>query len=187
MPATSRQAPVPITPSEAEVLPRLEMLAKELAQAGLAVTTGGRNGTPYVQAHHPDAPALGERFTIEHHQVDSAAYWFYGSRTGPIGPARNVRAVVTRVTALLAPQVPHLKALATAAEARGLRARLVEPIGRAAFVRISNPDAADLAEDIGCAEGWFRWSWDEPLAPLSGVDHAAAAVARVLGPEARCA
>ncbi|HEY5985540.1 MAG TPA: hypothetical protein VIV12_04035 [Streptosporangiaceae bacterium] len=39
---------------------------------------------------------------------------------------------------------------------------------------------AQLAEDICARDGWFRWSWQERLAPLTEVSAAAAKVAAVL-------
>ncbi|MCP2338243.1 hypothetical protein [Actinomadura rupiterrae] len=79
----------------------------------------------------------------------------------------------------------HLEALGKAIrELTGLRARVV-PVGPA-FLRVVNPKAAGLAEDVRCdllaGEWWFVWSWGDSLGPADDPDGAARAVEHVLTP-----
>ncbi len=67
----------------------------------------------------------------------------------------------------------------------GMTASLVTPAGRVPSLRVQNPAAPALAEDIYAACGedgswWFWWSWAERIAAASEVDRAAALIARVL-------
>ncbi|MFC4907975.1 hypothetical protein [Actinomadura gamaensis] len=79
----------------------------------------------------------------------------------------------------------HLEMLARAvAELTGLRARVV-PAGPA-FLRVVNPKAASLAEDVRCdllaGEWWFVWSWGDRLGPADDPDGAARMLDHVLSP-----
>lgn len=78
-----------------------------------------------------------------------------------------------------------LDRLGPALAARGLTASLVTPAGRVPSLRIVNPAAPALAEDVfaGCGEDgswWFWWSWAERIGPASDLDQAAALIAHVL-------
>ena len=66
-----------------------------------------------------------------------------------------------------------------------LTASLVTPAGRVPSLRVVNPEAPALAEDVyaGCCEDgswWFWWSWAERIAPASDLAAAAARIAHVL-------
>ena len=66
-----------------------------------------------------------------------------------------------------------------------LTASLVTPAGRVPSLRVVNPDAPALAEDIyaGCCEDgswWFWWSWAERISSADDLDAAARAIQRVL-------
>jgi hypothetical protein len=67
----------------------------------------------------------------------------------------------------------------------GMTASLVTPAGRVPSLRVVNPTAPALAEDVyaGCCEDgswWFWWSWAERIAAASDLDQAAARIAHVL-------
>jgi hypothetical protein len=67
----------------------------------------------------------------------------------------------------------------------GMTASLVTPAGRVPSLRVVNPAAPALAEDVyaGCCEDgswWFWWSWAERIAAASDLDQAAARIAHVL-------
>jgi hypothetical protein len=79
----------------------------------------------------------------------------------------------------------RLDQLGPALAARGMTASLVAPVGRVPSLRVVNPAAPALAEDVyaGCCEDgswWFWWSWAERIAAASDLDQAAARIAHVL-------
>jgi len=79
----------------------------------------------------------------------------------------------------------QLDQLGPALAARGMTASLVTPAGRVPSLRVVNPAAPALAEDVYlgcCADGswWFWWSWAERIAAASDLDQAAARIAHVL-------
>jgi hypothetical protein len=79
----------------------------------------------------------------------------------------------------------RLDQLEPALAARGMTASLVTPAGRVPSLRVVNPAAPALAEDVYagcCADGswWFWWSWAERIAAASDLDQAAARIAHVL-------
>lgn len=79
----------------------------------------------------------------------------------------------------------RLEQLGPALARYGMTASLVTPAGRVPSLRVVNPAAPALAEDIyaGCCEDgswWFWWSWAERIAAASDVDQAAALIAHVL-------
>ena len=79
----------------------------------------------------------------------------------------------------------RLDQLGPALAARGMTASLVTPAGRVPSLRVVNPAAPALAEDVyaGCCEDgswWFWWSWAERIAAASDLDQAAARIAHVL-------
>ncbi|HWG60075.1 MAG TPA: hypothetical protein VG253_00045 [Streptosporangiaceae bacterium] len=79
----------------------------------------------------------------------------------------------------------RLDTLAPVLSRHGLRANLLAPPGRVPSLRVINPAAPALAEDIyaGCCEDgswWFWWSWAERIASTEDTDGAAARIAHVL-------
>jgi hypothetical protein len=79
----------------------------------------------------------------------------------------------------------RLDQLGPALTACGMTASLVTPAGRVPSLRVVNPAAPALAEDVYagcCADGswWFWWSWAERIAAASDLDQAAARIAHVL-------
>ncbi len=79
----------------------------------------------------------------------------------------------------------RLERLGPALASYGMTASLVTPPGRVPSLRVVNPAAPALAEDIyagRCADGtWgFWWSWAERIAAAGDADRAAALIARVL-------
>ena len=83
------------------------------------------------------------------------------------------------------PGADRLDQLGPALARFGMTANLVTPAGRVPSLRVVNPAAPALAEDIytGCGEDgtwWFWWSWAERIAAASDVDQAAALIAHVL-------
>jgi hypothetical protein len=79
----------------------------------------------------------------------------------------------------------QLDQLGPALTGHGLTASLVTPAGRVPSLRVVNPAAPALAEDVyaGCGEDgswWFWWSWAERIAAASDLDQAAARIAHVL-------
>ena len=79
----------------------------------------------------------------------------------------------------------RLDQLGPALTACGMTASLVTPAGRVPSLRVVNPAAPALAEDVyaGCCEDgswWFWWSWAERIAAASDLDQAAARIAHVL-------
>ena len=78
-----------------------------------------------------------------------------------------------------------LDQLGPALEGYGLTASLVTPAGRVPSLRVVNPAAPALAEDVyaGCCEDgswWFWWSWAERIAAASDLGQAAARIGHVL-------
>ncbi|WP_433149803.1 hypothetical protein ACQPZ8_11665 [Actinomadura nitritigenes] len=85
-------------------------------------------------------------------------------------------------------RVGRLRALERELDARGLVARVVRTRSGPAFLRVVNPAAASLAEDVTCApapgshEHYFWWSWGERMHRADDVDGAAEKLAHVLQP-----
>ena len=82
-------------------------------------------------------------------------------------------------------RLTYLESLAGELTRRALRARVLTPYGRVPSVRVVNPVATALAENVYAAEGadgiWsYWWSWAERIAVADDVDDAADRVARVL-------
>jgi hypothetical protein len=79
----------------------------------------------------------------------------------------------------------QLDRLAPVLAKHGMTTNLMAPAGRVPSLRVVNPDAPALAEDVyaGCCEDgswWFWWSWAERIATATDLDRAAERVARVL-------
>ncbi|WP_019630265.1 hypothetical protein [Actinomadura atramentaria] len=87
--------------------------------------------------------------------------------------------------------VEHLEGLGRELGTRGLVARVVGAPGGPVFLRVINPDAASLAEDVTCApapetsDAYFWWSWGERLHRADDPRAAAAKLAHVLRPHHR--
>lgn len=96
----------------------------------------------------------------------------------------------TRPAGLTPPQTWHpyldrLEGLAQALARRGLRTRLMAPLGQVPSLHVVNPAAATLSEDIYAGRRqdgswWFWWSWAERIAVADDIEGAAALIRRVL-------
>ncbi|RAY12905.1 hypothetical protein DPM19_23130 [Actinomadura craniellae] len=89
------------------------------------------------------------------------------------------------------PALSHLRALCAAVQAgTALRARVAERPGDCGgpVLRVVNPGAGHLAEEIGCRAGGgghrFTWSWGDDLGPARDVPAAVRAIERVLAADA---
>jgi hypothetical protein len=79
----------------------------------------------------------------------------------------------------------QLDRLAPVLAARGMTTHLLVPPGRVPSLRVVNPAAPALAEDVyaGCCEDgswWFWWSWAERISAASDLEQAAGRIAHVL-------
>jgi hypothetical protein len=85
-------------------------------------------------------------------------------------------------------RVGYLRELEHELDARGLVARVVRTRSGPAFLRVVNPAAASLAEDVTCApapgalDHYFWWSWGERMHRVDDVRGAAVKLAHVLQP-----
>ncbi|GAA3229638.1 hypothetical protein [Actinocorallia longicatena] len=85
-------------------------------------------------------------------------------------------------------KVGYLEELVGELDACGLIARVVRTRSGPAFLRVVNPRAASLTENVTCApapesrEHYFWWSWGERLHRVDDPGAAARKVARVLEP-----
>src|SRR5438094_1384680 len=82
--------------------------------------------------------------------------------------------------------IPHLERFAERLRADGWYARVLFADGRTPALRVVNPAAVPLNDDVtlGRDEGgawWFCWSFGERLAHVGDLDVAVARIARVLG------
>jgi hypothetical protein len=76
--------------------------------------------------------------------------------------------------------VRRLERLVSELDARGLSARVVRaPSGRA-YVRVINPNATSLTENVVCQATDYWWSWGERMHRADDPAGAATKVARVL-------
>ena len=74
----------------------------------------------------------------------------------------------------------QLDRLAPVLARHGMSTNLMAPAGRVPSLRVVNPAAPALAEDVyaGCCEDgswWFWWSWAERIAAATELERAAAA------------
>ena len=82
----------------------------------------------------------------------------------------------------------YLRELEHELDTRGLVARVVRTRSGPAFLRVVNPEAASLAEDVTCApapespEHYFWWSWGERMHRVDDPGGAALKLAHVLQP-----
>ena len=79
----------------------------------------------------------------------------------------------------------QLDRLAPVLAQHGMATNLMAPAGRVPSLRVINPAAPALAEDVyaGCCEDgswWFWWSWAERIAAATELERAAERVAHVL-------
>jgi hypothetical protein len=80
----------------------------------------------------------------------------------------------------------YLEELEHELDTRGLVARVVRTRSGPAFLRVVNPDAASLAEDVTCAPApethvhYYWWSWGERMHRVDDPGGAARKLARVL-------
>jgi len=85
-------------------------------------------------------------------------------------------------------RVGYLQELGHELDTRGLVARVVRTRSGPAFLRVVNPEAASLAEDVTCApapespEHYYWWSWGERMHRVDDPGGAAVKLARVLQP-----
>ncbi|WP_433335259.1 hypothetical protein [Spirillospora sp. CA-294931] len=85
-------------------------------------------------------------------------------------------------------RVGYLERLVHELDTRGLVARVVRTRSGPAFLRVVNPEAASLAEDVTCApapeshDHYYWWSWGERLHRVDDPRGAALKLAHVLQP-----
>jgi hypothetical protein len=82
--------------------------------------------------------------------------------------------------------VASLTNLAGLLTARGLQARLNQPIGQPPSLHVVNPGAPGLEEQVvldRCEHGelWFLWPWDERIAEADEIGNAADSISKALG------
>jgi hypothetical protein len=83
------------------------------------------------------------------------------------------------------PFLDRLEGLADELSRRGLRTRLVSPLGRVPSLHVVNPSVSRLAEDVYVGRSrdglwWFWWPWAERIASGDNAAQAADLIARVL-------
>lgn len=82
--------------------------------------------------------------------------------------------------------VGHLERLVAELSAHGLLARVVRTQSGRMFVRVINPEATSLSENVTCRpnsdvpDWWYCWSWGERMHTADDPAGAATKVARVL-------
>ncbi len=82
----------------------------------------------------------------------------------------------------------HLERLVSELDARGMLARVVRTQSGRVFVRVINPNATSLSENVTCRpaqaadlpDWWYCWSWGERMHTVDDPAGAATKVARVL-------
>ncbi|MFC9970136.1 hypothetical protein ACIBF1_35890 [Spirillospora sp. NPDC050679] len=85
-------------------------------------------------------------------------------------------------------RVGYLEELEHELDTRGLVARVVRTRSGPAFLRVVNPEAASLAEDVTCApapethDHYYWWSWGERMHRVDDPGGAAVKLAHVLQP-----
>ncbi|MFL6052244.1 MAG: hypothetical protein ACJ72W_04900 [Actinoallomurus sp.] len=80
----------------------------------------------------------------------------------------------------------HLEALAERLRAEGWYARVIASAGQAALLRVGNPLAPPLNDDLALRQDqaglwWFCWSFGDRIAHADNLDIAAARITQVLG------
>ena len=84
----------------------------------------------------------------------------------------------------------HLEALAARLRAEGWYARLIAADGERTLLRVVNPLAPPLNDDLSVWQdqaglSWFCWSFGERIAHTGNLDLAAARITQVLGTPTR--
>lgn len=79
----------------------------------------------------------------------------------------------------------RLEGLAEELRGRGLRTRLISPLGRVPSLHVVNPSVSRLAEDVYVGRSqdglwWFWWPWAERIASGDNAAQAAERIAKVL-------
>lgn len=83
----------------------------------------------------------------------------------------------------------YLEDLVHELDARGLVAKVIRTRSGPTFLRVVNPQAASLTENVMCApipdtaEHYFWWSWGERMHRVDDLGGAACKVAHVLEPK----
>lgn len=82
--------------------------------------------------------------------------------------------------------ISHLDALGERLRREGWYARVIAAHGQAALLRVVNPAAPPLNDDLALNQDqaglwWFCWSFGERIAHVGNVDIAAARIIQVLG------
>ena len=83
------------------------------------------------------------------------------------------------------PFLDRLEGLADELSRRGLRTRLISPLGRIPSLHVVNPSVSRLAEYIYVGRSqdglwWFWWPWAERIASGDNAAQAAELIAKVL-------
>lgn len=83
------------------------------------------------------------------------------------------------------PFLDRLERLAQELSRRGLRTRLIRPLGRVPSLHVVNPSVSRLAEDVYVGRSqdgvwWFWWPWAERIASGDNAPQAADLIAKVL-------
>jgi hypothetical protein len=83
------------------------------------------------------------------------------------------------------PFIDRLEGLAEELSRRGLRTRLISPLGRVPSLRVVNPSVSRLAEDVYVGRSqdglwWYWWPWAERIASGDNAGQAADLIAKVL-------
>ena len=83
------------------------------------------------------------------------------------------------------PFLDRLEGLSEELTRRGLRTRLISPLGRVPSLRVVNPSVSRLAEDVYVGRSqdgmwWFWWPWAERIASGDNAAQAADRIAKVL-------
>ncbi len=89
-----------------------------------------------------------------------------------------------------APRDAHLEALAARLQAEGWHVRLIAADGQGTLLRVVNPLAPPLNDDLSVWQdqaglSWFCWSFGERIAHTGNLDLAAARITQVLGTPTR--
>ncbi|WP_067832995.1 hypothetical protein [Actinomadura kijaniata] len=77
------------------------------------------------------------------------------------------------------PPETHLAELAYDLEQARLRTELTET-SHGPVLKVRNPNAGSLSEQIHVRDGEFMWSWNQPVAPLADKALAVQRITRVL-------
>ncbi|WP_119927687.1 hypothetical protein [Bailinhaonella thermotolerans] len=76
--------------------------------------------------------------------------------------------------------VAHLRRLGDEVAEFGLRARVCAERNGWPYLRVVNPEAETMAENVSCATGAYVWSWGDRIGPVGNPRRVALVIARVL-------